>query len=102
ESLVRYEEGVRLLRQCHGALNDAERKILLLTSVDESGTAIVEPFDDRTLSLDEKRDQRSRRRSRSAPVTVADCAEDTEEADEATLGAAERESGEIDRQKGLF
>lgn len=45
ESLVIYEEGVKLLRQCQGLLQQAERKIELLTGVDASGQAITKPFD---------------------------------------------------------
>jgi exodeoxyribonuclease VII small subunit len=46
ESLARYEEGVKLLRQCHGLLEQAERRIELLTGMDASGNPITEPFDD--------------------------------------------------------
>lgn len=45
DSLVIYEEGVKLLRQCQGLLTQAERKIELLTGVDASGQAITKPFD---------------------------------------------------------
>jgi exodeoxyribonuclease VII small subunit len=45
DSLVIYEEGVKLLRQCQGLLQQAERKIELLTGVDASGQAITKPFD---------------------------------------------------------
>ncbi|HZZ28757.1 MAG TPA: exodeoxyribonuclease VII small subunit [Pirellulales bacterium] len=51
ESLARYEEGVKLLRQCHGLLERAQRRIELLTGVDAAGKPSTEPFDDRaTLS----------------------------------------------------
>jgi len=36
DSLARYEEGVRHLKQCHAALRAAEQKIEQLTSVDQS------------------------------------------------------------------
>lgn len=45
DSLVIYEEGVKLLRQCQGLLTQAERKIELLTGVDAAGQAITKPFD---------------------------------------------------------
>jgi exodeoxyribonuclease VII small subunit len=46
ESLARYEEGVKLLRQCHGLLEQAERRIELLTGLDAAGNPVTEPFDD--------------------------------------------------------
>lgn len=63
-SLAGYEEGVRLLRQCHQLLEKAERRIEILAGVDSSGAPITEPFDDEsTLSLEEKAQTRSKRRS---------------------------------------
>lgn len=63
ESLVRYENGVKLLRQCYEMLDGAQRRIELLTGVDEEGRPIAQPLDDAELSLEEKADRRSRRRS---------------------------------------
>ena len=54
ESLARYEQGVKLLRQCYQILENAERKIELLNRVDSDGQAHSEPFDDRDASLEEK------------------------------------------------
>jgi exodeoxyribonuclease VII small subunit len=100
ESLNRYEDGVRILRYCHQALNDAERKILLLTAVDESGEAIAQPFDDRELSLEEKRDQRVRRRSRAG---IADgCNGGDGPAPSRSAYPSAEEANDVDRQKGLF
>jgi len=63
-SLAGYEEGVRLLRQCHNLLEKAERRIEILAGVDADGKPVTEPFDDEsTLSLDEKAQTRSKRRS---------------------------------------
>lgn len=63
-SLAGYEEGVRLLRQCHQLLEKAERRIEILSGVDAAGQPITEPFDDEsTLSLEEKAQTRSKRRS---------------------------------------
>jgi exodeoxyribonuclease VII small subunit len=45
ESLARYEEGVKLLRQSYELLERAERRIELLTGVDAEGNPISEPFD---------------------------------------------------------
>ncbi|MCL6502965.1 MAG: exodeoxyribonuclease VII small subunit [Pirellulales bacterium] len=64
ESLAQYEQGVKLLAQCHAFLEQAERKIELLTGVDEQGRPITEPFADPAgASLEEKAQARSRRRS---------------------------------------
>jgi len=69
ESLARYEQGVKLLRHCYGLLEQAERRIELCTGVDADGNPVVQPFDEQALSLEEKADARSRRRSK--PVAKA-------------------------------
>jgi len=63
ESLARYERGVKLLRQCHEQLQQAERRIELLSGVDAEGNPVCTPLDDTSLALDEKARQRSKRRS---------------------------------------
>jgi exodeoxyribonuclease VII small subunit len=63
ESLQRYEEGVKHLKQCYRALETAERKIELLAGVDADGNAITESFDDQELTLDQKAAARTGRRS---------------------------------------
>src|SRR6185295_15017982 len=63
ESLAQYEEGVKLLKQCYQLLEHAERRIELLSGIGGGGVAITEPFDDRALSLEEKAEARSQRRS---------------------------------------
>jgi exodeoxyribonuclease VII small subunit len=45
-ALERYEEGVKLLRQCHDVLQKAERKIELLSGVDAEGQPVSTPLDD--------------------------------------------------------
>jgi exodeoxyribonuclease VII small subunit len=64
ESLSRYEQGVKLLKQCYGLLEKAERRIELLSSADSQGRAVTEAFDDQVMSLEEKAQSRSRRRSK--------------------------------------
>ena len=66
ESLERYEQGVKHLKQCYRALETAERKIELLAGVDSDGNAITEPFDDREMTLDQKAAARTGRRSSSS------------------------------------
>lgn len=63
ESLARFEEGIALLRRCHELLQRAERRIEMLTGVDAQGNPITTPLDDAALSLDQKAEHRSRRRS---------------------------------------
>jgi len=64
ESLARYEEGVKLLRQSYELLQRAERRIELLSGVDAEGNPITQPFDDTaTIDQDEPGKRRSRRRS---------------------------------------
>jgi exodeoxyribonuclease VII small subunit len=43
-SLAAYERGVALLRRCHALLEDAERKVTLLTGVRDDGVPEGEPF----------------------------------------------------------
>ena len=62
-SLTCYERGVKLLRQCHSILQKAERRLELLTDVDEDGNPLTEPFSDEEMTLDEKSRRRSQRRS---------------------------------------
>ncbi len=44
ESLKLFEEGVKLSRECHTQLSDAEQKIKLLLSVDNQGVAKTQDF----------------------------------------------------------
>lgn len=73
DSLAAYEEGVRLLRQCHGLLERAERRIEQLSGLDAEGKPVTEPFDDRaTISLDTAGPNRSKRRSAKKPEATTD------------------------------
>jgi exodeoxyribonuclease VII small subunit len=78
ESLARYEDGVRQLKQCYRALEEAERKIELLTGVDADGRPLTEPFDETEMSLEEKAATRSRRRSRPSEATSSDDQDDVD------------------------
>ena len=61
-ALAQYEEGVKLLKQCHGLLAFAERRIELLSGVDADGNPVVQPFDDAaTFTPEEKTPSRGRR-----------------------------------------
>ena len=45
ESLKKYEEGVKALRECQKILAAAEKRIEVLTRLDEDGNPVTEPFD---------------------------------------------------------
>lgn len=45
EALACYERGVGLLKHCHGLLQDAEQRILVLTGVDKEGKPMTTLFD---------------------------------------------------------
>jgi exodeoxyribonuclease VII small subunit len=64
ESLQKYEEGIQCLKYCYGQLESAQQRIELLTGMDAEGQAQTEPFDETTMSLEEKADTRGQRRSR--------------------------------------
>lgn len=44
ESLKLFEEGVKLSRECHKRLNDAEAKVKLLVGIDSEGNPKTEEF----------------------------------------------------------
>ncbi|MNT82658.1 Exodeoxyribonuclease 7 small subunit [compost metagenome] len=44
DSLKLFEEGVKLSRECHQRLNEAEAKVKILTSVDAQGNAVTADF----------------------------------------------------------
>ena len=72
ESLARYEEAVRLLKQCYGLLENAERKIELLVGFDAAGNVVTEPFDDTaTADRPAEASARNRRRAGEATATLA-------------------------------
>ncbi|MCC7083601.1 MAG: exodeoxyribonuclease VII small subunit [Pirellulales bacterium] len=86
ESLTRYEAGIKLLKQCFHLLENAERRIELLTGVDAAGNPITQPFDDQaTIAANEYEVPRSRRGGKSRKQD-----------------AAEPPSGEIDEPGALF
>ena len=66
ESLEKYELGINNLNQCYQALEQAEKKIELLVSLDEDGNLITKPFDDRATS------QPTRKTTRHAEVVEGD------------------------------
>ncbi len=71
ESLERYEEGVKLLRQSFELLQRAERRIELLSGVDAEGNPITQPLDD-TATFDQEEPGKRRSRRRSSPSLPPD------------------------------
>lgn len=43
--LSQYEEGVRLLKNCHGILESAHQKVKVLRNIEADGSFVVEPFE---------------------------------------------------------
>jgi exodeoxyribonuclease VII small subunit len=68
EALARYEQGVQHLKHCYQLLEQAERKIELLTGVAEDGTAFTEPFHESAEPLADSTGRRRRSKlSQAAP-----------------------------------
>ena len=67
EALRRYEEGVKLLRQSYDLLERAERRIELLSGVDDDGKVTCEPFDARATDTREDDARRGGGYSGAAP-----------------------------------
>lgn len=64
QSLKEYAEAVELLRVCQGKLDAAQCQIELLSGFDVHGQPVVRPLAaDAEMTLDEKREARSARRS---------------------------------------
>ena len=71
DALARYEEGIKLLKECYRTLARAERRIELLSDVDSEGRAQSESFDDSELSMEQKAGSRAQRRSRKVDSPAA-------------------------------
>jgi exodeoxyribonuclease VII small subunit len=102
ESLARYEEGVQHLKQCHEALQRAERRIQLLTGVDEEGNPVTEPFDDEALTLEEKQQSRPQRRSSGGKGGRKRTRRGSAKPSADTDSPAVEGDVDIDSQRGLF
>ena len=44
DALQQYEEGVKQLKTCHAILNQAERRVTLLSGFDADGNPVTEPM----------------------------------------------------------
>lgn len=54
ESLQSYETGIKRLRECYAALNQAEQKIRQLAEIDEDGNLITSQFETSTSGVKKK------------------------------------------------
>ncbi len=54
QALGDYAQAIELLRACHGRLEQAERKIEILSGIDANGNPILREVDDQELSLEDK------------------------------------------------
>ena len=73
EALARYEQGVKHLKHCYQVLQEAERKIEVLTGVRDDGTAVTQPFSEETAALDESAGRKRNRKSKTPPpLSVAE------------------------------
>jgi exodeoxyribonuclease VII small subunit len=64
ESLRKFEVGVRMIRQCHATLEEAEQKIKVLTDVDGDGNPILSDFD-ASSTLDANKKSAGRRKKKA-------------------------------------
>src|SRR5262245_48436291 len=64
EGLAQYERGVGLLKLCYAQLQDAEKRIALLTGLDGTGKPVLQPFDH--AASDDRPTDSPRRSTRSA------------------------------------
>jgi exodeoxyribonuclease VII small subunit len=71
DSLSRYEEGISHLKRCYHILDQAERRVALITGIQPDGEPIREPIHDDTDSLEDKARKRSERRSHPSGTTPA-------------------------------
>jgi exodeoxyribonuclease VII small subunit len=68
QSLAEYSEAVQLLRTCQVRLDQAQARIEVLSGIDADGNPVTRPLETAgDMSLEEKREARSSRRSAGTP-----------------------------------
>ncbi len=72
QALDDYAKAILLVKSCQGRLDQAERKIELLSGVDANGNPVVRELDDEELSLEDKQAGRDARRSGSPRSRTTD------------------------------
>lgn len=85
-SLARFEEGVRLLRNCYQFLEQAEQRIEILTGTDAQGNLVTAPFDaTATFEKAEKNGGGKPGRRKAAPKPTVDVEPEESDSDEQRL-----------------
>jgi exodeoxyribonuclease VII small subunit len=69
EALGDYSTAIGLLKTCNGRLENAERRVEILSGVDAQGNPVTRPIDDSESTLEEKQQSRSNRRSAASNKT---------------------------------
>jgi exodeoxyribonuclease VII small subunit len=92
QALGRYEHGVKLLKHCYGVLQRAERKIELLSGVDEQGVPIGQAFSDEA-TFDGASGSRAKPKRRASNAKIAP---------ETASSPSSDESGCVDDSSRLF
>lgn len=97
ESLERYEHGIGYLKHCQKMLADAERKIEVLSGFDAEGNPTTVRFDEEDMSLEEKADKRSRRRTaRPKSQTPEQAVQETTSDTDNPLGEPPQDDVDVD------
>jgi exodeoxyribonuclease VII small subunit len=79
EALARYEQGIKHLRHCYDLLEQAERKIELLTGIDADGRAKTAPFAEEVAAEEPLEDEPPLKPTRRKPRrTLLDLEDDAE------------------------
>ena len=63
QALSDYATAIGLLKSCHGRLESAERRVEILSGVDAQGNPVTRSVTESDISLEEKQQARSGRRS---------------------------------------
>ena len=71
EALGDYSTAIGLLKTCNGRLENAERRVEILSGVDAQGNPVTRPIDDSESTLEEKQQSRSSRRTAASNKTRA-------------------------------
>ena len=94
ESLSRYEQGVKLLKECHQLLERAERRIELLTGVDAAGNPVTAVFDHQA-TMTASAEESIPRRRKSEKKRIKDVNAPSEQ-------RPPEDTGELDERSSLF
>lgn len=63
DALAKYEQGIAAFRQCRATLEQAERRLELLTGVDAAGNPITRPFESDSSEGEEQTSPRRKRKT---------------------------------------